>query len=161
MLLIAQFLLLILCANGAPILARKLLKQTYFARAIDAGNLFVDNRPLLGPSKTWRGLLASLLLTTLLAPAVGLNMIDGIICASLAMLGDIFSSFVKRRLKIACSDMAIGLDQIPESLLPLTYAHFQYQLPMSHVLAGIIIFLLLELLLSRILYRAGIRKKPY
>jgi CDP-2,3-bis-(O-geranylgeranyl)-sn-glycerol synthase len=161
MLLFVQFLLLILCANGIPILARKVFNQTFLARPIDAGKLFVDNRPVLGPSKTWRGLLTSLLLTPLCATAFGLNMMDGIFVAALAMFGDLFSSFVKRRLQIACSERAIGLDQIPESLLPLTYAHFLYQLPVTHVFAGLIIFILLELLLSRILYRAGIRKRPY
>ena len=161
MLLLAQFLLLILCANGTPILARQFFKQTFIAKPIDAGKLFVDNRPVLGPSKTWRGLLASLLLTPLCAIALGLNMMDGIYIASLAMFGDIFSSFVKRRLQIACSDRAIGLDQIPESLLPMTYAYVQYQLPVTYLIAGLLIFFVLELLLSRILYRAGIRKRPY
>ena len=33
--------------------------------------------------------------------------------------GDLFSSFVKRRLDLASSSMAIGLDHIPESFFPL------------------------------------------
>ena len=34
------------------------------------------------------------------------------------MAGDLFSSFVKRRLRLASSSMAIGLDHIPESSFP-------------------------------------------
>jgi hypothetical protein len=39
--------------------------------------------------------------------------------AFMAMLGDLFSGFVKRRLGMGPSDKALGLDYVPESLLPL------------------------------------------
>jgi len=38
----------------------------------------------------------------------------GTLVATFAMAGDLFSSFVKRRLHLASSRMAIGLDHIPE-----------------------------------------------
>jgi hypothetical protein len=55
-------LLLIIIANGAPILIRWLLNDS-FNLAIDFGQKLPDNNQLFGPSKTWRGLLAALLTT--------------------------------------------------------------------------------------------------
>ena len=40
------------------------------------------------------------------------------------MTGDLFSSFIKRRFGSAPSSQALGLDQIPESLLPLVACSF-------------------------------------
>ncbi len=161
MLLLAKFVFLIFCANGAPVIARSCCRNTMLARPIDAHKLFIDGKPLLGPSKTWRGLLASLLITAPCAVLVGFDLLDGLIIASLAMLGDLTSSFIKRRLNISASDMALGIDQVPESLLPLLYAHFQYQLPVAYIFLGLLIFFALELLLSKLLFKAGIRKRPY
>lgn len=49
MLLIAQLLLLLLVANGAPILAHKLLGETGSC-PLDGGVKAWDGRPLLGPT---------------------------------------------------------------------------------------------------------------
>jgi hypothetical protein len=43
----------------------------------------------------------------------------GLLVAATAMIGDLFSSFAKRRMKLAPGSTALGLDQIPESLLPV------------------------------------------
>jgi CDP-diglyceride synthetase len=77
-----------------------------------------DGRPLLGPSKTWSGLAASLVLTPLVALALGLHWQLGLIVALGAMAGDLLASFAKRRLGIGSSVSAPVLDQVPESLIP-------------------------------------------
>jgi len=61
-------------------------------------------------------------------------------------------SFVKRRLGLAPSSQAVGLDQIPESLLPLTALD---------VAVATTLFFAGELLLSRLLYRWHVRDRPY
>jgi CDP-diglyceride synthetase len=48
----------------------------------------------------------------------------GWIVGGLAMLGDSLSSFIKRRLAMPPSAMAIGIDQAPDSVLPLIYLHY-------------------------------------
>ena len=49
-----HLLLLIIIANGAPIILRALMgKRLDFA--IDCGRRLPDNNPILGSSKTWRG----------------------------------------------------------------------------------------------------------
>jgi CDP-diglyceride synthetase len=115
---ILQSLALLAFANGTPLFARKLFGDR-FAQPLDAGVTFTDGRPLFGRSKTLRGILASLLVTTGGAWLVGVSPEIGATVALTAMAGDLFSSFVKRRLGLAPSSQALGLDQLPESLLPL------------------------------------------
>ena len=56
-------LFLIVLANGAPVLSQKFFGDR-FNQAIDLGFVFLDNKRLLGDSKTWRGLFSSLVVTT-------------------------------------------------------------------------------------------------
>jgi hypothetical protein len=58
---ILQSLILLCAANGAPVLFARLLGAR-FAHPIDGGIVWRDSHPLLGRSKTWRGLAAAVLL---------------------------------------------------------------------------------------------------
>jgi len=60
-----------------------------------------------------------MLATSICAALMGLGWEVGTLIATFAMAGDLFSSFVKRRLHLASSSMTIGLDHIPKSLFPL------------------------------------------
>src|SRR5262245_29891428 len=115
---ILQSLVLLTFANGTPVIAKKIFGSR-LAFPLDAGVHFVDGRPLLGQSKTIRGVVLSVAVTAAAAPVLGVSAATGALVACFAMLGDIFSSFIKRRRKLPSSAQAIGLDQIPESLLPL------------------------------------------
>lgn len=153
-------LTLILAANGAPILAQLLLGERW-RQPLDAGWRLADGRPLFGPSKTLPGLLAALLASTLLAALFGLGWRLGLIVGCLAMLGDLFSSFLKRRMGLASSAMALGLDQVPESLFPLLACMPLLDLSWTQVAALTLAFVVLELSISRLAYRLGIRRRPY
>ncbi len=141
-------LLLIVIANAAPVLAAKLFRQR-FTRALDLGCRLVDGQPILGPSKTWRGLLSSILLTSLAAWLLGYPALSGCWIALLSMLGDSCSSFIKRRLHRPSSSQFIGLDQIPESLLPAVVMAGQFGLDFGDVFWLVLIFSLVELSLAR------------
>lgn len=158
--ILLKLLLLIVIANGAPILAKKIFNKR-FAHPIDFGIEFLDHRPFLGPTKTYRGLLAAILATSIGALALGLPIYVGGLIALFAMLGDLISSFTKRRLGIASSDMALGIDQVPESLLPLIVVHSKYQLDGTDIILAVVAFFAIELLLSRVLYTLKIRDRPY
>jgi CDP-diglyceride synthetase len=159
-LLIAQLLALLMVANGTPIVAAKIFGQA-LATPFDGGSVFVDGRPLFGSSKTLRGIALSLLATTAVAPLIGLNWRIGAVVALMAMIGDLVSSFLKRRMGLAPSDRAIGLDQIPESLLPLLACTFFLPLTLLNVVVTTLIFFVGELVLSRLLYKLHIRDRPY
>ena len=85
----------------------------------------------------------------------------GIIIGIAAMLGDLLSSFVKRRLGVPTSGMALGLDQIPEALLPLLAVADRFALSWPAIAATVAGFIVLELGLSPIFYWLGVRNRPY
>lgn len=155
-----QLLLLIIVANGAPILAKDVLGN-HGAWPLDGGLRLPGGGRLLGRSKTYRGVLLALMTTTLVTWVIGLPPLIGLIIGACAMLGDLLSSFVKRRLGLAPSSMALGLDQIPECLLPLLAVKTYFGLGWSSLLIILIAFIVLELVLSQILYRFNLRNRPY
>jgi len=155
-----QMLTLLVVANGAPILARLTLRQ-HLARPIDGGRLWGDQRPIFGPSKTFRGVAAALGATSCAAYVLGLPISVGALVAALSMVGDLLSSFIKRRLGLPSSSMALGLDQIPESLFPTLAAAQNLTLSGKEIAATVLLFAIIELLLSRVLFRIGVRERPY
>ena len=85
----------------------------------------------------------------------------GALVGSAAMAGDIFSSFVKRRLRLPPSSRATGLDQIPESLFPLLACRSVLALTVADIAIGVVLFFVGEIVLSRLLYRLRVRAHPY
>lgn len=159
--LLLKCLILLVIANGAPVLAWR-LSGDRFNSALDFGHVLPqDNRPVFGPSKTIRGVIVALILTPAFAYPLGLSPIMGLYIALFAMLGDLLSSFIKRRLGLASSSMALGLDQIPESLLPMMFVADRLNLNWTEIGLIVALFALTELGLSRVLYKLSIRKKPY
>ena len=160
LLLILQVLVLLTLANGTPVIAKDILGDR-FAIPVDGGVKFVDGRPMFGSSKTVRGIFLSILVTSLFAPVAGLDWKTGALVASVAMAGDLFSSFLKRRMNLPAGGKATGLDQVPESLFPLLACRRALPLTSLDVVAVLAIFFVGELLLSRLLYRFHLRDHPY
>lgn len=155
-----KILVLSALANSAPLAAKNFFGPR-FSFPIDGGRKFVDGRPLFGPSKTVRGVLASIVVTTACAPLIGLDISIGAIAAVAAMAGDLFSSFLKRRLNFPPSSQAIGLDQVPESLFPMLACQQALSLTSTDIVLGVAVFFAGELILSRLLYRLHLRDTPY
>jgi hypothetical protein len=152
--------LLLLVANGAPVLANDILERRW-ACAVDGGRCFFDGRPWLGPSKTWRGIVTAVVATALAAWIVGLGWAVGAALGGLAMVGDLAASFVKRRLAIAVSGRAWLLDQLPEAAVPLFLLRPSLGLSLTEVVVAVGVFTLLDILLSPLLYRLRLRQRPY
>lgn len=159
-LLVARLLFLLAVANGAPILAKKVFGDR-FARPLDGGTLFFDGRAIFGPSKTVRGLASSVLATTISAPLVGFSWQIGALVAVAAMLGDLFSSFLKRRMARPPSSRALCLDYIPESLFPLLACRPALALNALEIVVGVVAFFAFGLLFSRILFELKVRDQPF
>ena len=157
---ILQLMALLTVANGTPLIAKKMFGR-HFARLVDASITFFDQRPLFGSSKTLRGILLSIPITTVSAPLVAVDPGVGTLAATAALAGDSFSSFMKRRLNLPPSSQALGLDQVPESLFPLLACRFSPSLTAADIALGIGIFFVGELVLSRVLYKAHLRDEPY
>lgn len=157
---LVAILVLLGVANGAPIIARKIFGNRFNA-PLDGGARFFDGRPLLGPAKTVRGLVVSVAATVIAAELLGLEWVLGAGVASAALTGDALSSFLKRRLGLKPHSQALALDQIPESLLPLWLLRAPLNLSATDIGILVLVFVVLELLLSRLLYKLHIRDRPY
>ena len=157
---ILKLLSLLTVANGTPVMAKKLVGDL-FSSPIDRGFRCADGQPLLGSSKTVRGLLLAIFATAVCSPLLGLEWRTGALVGSTAMAGDMLSSFVKRRMKLPASSRASGLDQIPESLLPLLVSRQLLSLTFLDIAAIVEGFVIGEVLLSHVLYAWRIRDRPY
>jgi hypothetical protein len=146
--LIGKVLFLLTMANAAPVLGEWLFGDKW-AAPIDRGLILKDGQPLFGKSKTFRGIVLAIIVTTMSSPLIGLELLDGAMISVGAMIGDLFSSFLKRRLRMPPGSVAIGLDQIPEALLPALVAKCALPLTLFDVFAIVFGFFL-----GHSLYRA-------
>ncbi len=102
-------------ANATPVIIGKLIRRRH---PIDFNKNFVDGRPILGPGKTWEGLLGGLLAGSLVGALISSSLsYPTLVTASLfvplgALLGDIAGSFLKRRLGIKRGDPLPIADQL-------------------------------------------------
>ncbi|WAK00233.1 CDP-archaeol synthase [Methylobacter sp. YRD-M1] len=157
---INKTVLLLLVANGAPVLARHWLKDR-FRLPVDMGLKLSDGRALFGYSKTWRGIIASAIVTSLVAAVLGMPALDGAVFGLAAMSGDLLASFIKRRQGYAESSRVRSIDTIPESIMPALALHEQLGLNVTDILAVAFTFFLLDVFLSPVLYRLHIKNRPY
>jgi CDP-diglyceride synthetase len=161
-LIVSKILLLVAVANSAPVAAKKLLGNK-LACPVDGALVLPDGQRLFGRSKTIRGIVASIVATALCSSLIGLSFFVGACLGIMAMAGDLLSSFMKRRMKIAPSGMALGLDQLPEALLPAYASRWLLWPPVTFteiVIIGILFFVC-ELIASRIFFALKLRDQPY
>lgn len=151
---------MLVLANGSPVIVTRLLHHRG-NWPVDAGRLWRDGRRLFGPSKTWRGLASGTLSCLLFAAWLGLGWVFGAVFGLLALLGDLLSSFLKRRMGLGASARALWLDQLPEALLPMLMAWLWLPLLLWQAVAVAVLFALSNMLISPLLYRLGIRKQPH
>jgi CDP-2,3-bis-(O-geranylgeranyl)-sn-glycerol synthase len=147
--IVIELVLLLVLTNGAPVLASLLLGRR-LNQPLDGNLRFIDGRPLLGATKTIRGIISALLLTALMAPLFGLSAEQGALFALLAMCGDLVSSFIKRRLGIASSHSAPLLDQLPETLLPLGVMYPVLGETVLEACIVLLVFVAIDWLISRL-----------
>jgi CDP-archaeol synthase len=157
---IAIVLVLLAVANSAPVVAKNFLGRAA-DWPVDFGWRFVDGQPLFGRSKTFRGLLVAVALAAGAAPMMGLSWRIGAATAAASMAGDLLSSFVKRRLRLAPSSMAPVLDQLPESLFGAVAAGCDLPLGPRDIAICVGVFTLGQMIVSRGAYALGLRNEPY
>ena len=148
--MIYQLILWLIIANATPLLIARIL-GSYLARPLDAGRLLADNRPLFGSHKTWRGIIVALSASMLVAPVFGHSLVTGALFGSLSMLGDLLSSFIKRRLACRPGRNCPLLDQLPESVLPLVLLQPVLGSNALETASAVVAFILIDLLGSRLL----------
>jgi len=154
------FILPAFIANAAPIIGYKIFGK--FNAPMDFGKK-LGGKPILGPGKTWGGLLFGLFAGTLAGLVQTFFQPQGfpLMNAHLALLlsvgaltGDAFGSFIKRRLDFARGKSLPGLDQLGFLIFALVFAYPLAKLsllqiafllmvtPVLHVGTNLIAFLL-------------------
>ena len=158
--LFIDMLLLLLAANGAPVLG-----HFFFGRRgdlpLDGGRMLRDGHPLFGTSKTWRGLLLGIVTCGAAAMALGYGLRFGLVFGALSMAGDLLSSFTKRRLGLESGARSTALDQLPEALLPAVFAALALPLHWWWPPLLAFAFMLADMVISLPLYWLRIRRNPY
>ena len=122
---------------------------------------FIDGRPIFGSSKTIRGIIVAVMATSACAPVFGVAWTTGLVIGLAAMVGDLISSFIKRRMGRPPSSRALGLDQIPESLLPALACKSLLALTVADVILVVALFSVGGFILSGLLFKLHIRDRPY
>jgi CDP-archaeol synthase len=157
---IFSVLFLLTLANGGPVIAKRLLGER-FAWPIDGDLRFFDGRPVFGRSKTIRGLIVGVALPAIAAPLIGRHWSEGALIGLASLCGDLLSSFVKRRMGMAPSSQALGLDQIPESFIPALISINLLGATLADVLAITMLFFVGALITSKVFYALKVRDRPY
>ena len=155
-----RLLLVLAAANTSPIIIKRWIGDRWNA-PLDHGLLFFDGRPVLGPKKTIRGLIVAIAAAAVVASILQVPLLIGAAIGGWAMIGDALSSFIKRRLNIAPSARASGLDQIPEALLPLVAVRTELLLSPQMIAGLTLVFFLLQIPLARWTHRLGLREQDH
>ncbi|MCE0760864.1 CDP-archaeol synthase [Marinobacter sp. G11] len=160
MLLSLELFVMLVLANGSPVVVARLLHHRW-DWPVDGDRLWHDGRPVFGHSKTWRGLASGVLSCLVFAAWLGLGWIFGALFGFLALLGDLLSSFLKRRVGLDSSARALWLDQLPEALLPMLMAWYWLPLALWQAVVVAVLFAIANVVVSPLLFRLGIRKQPH
>jgi CDP-2,3-bis-(O-geranylgeranyl)-sn-glycerol synthase len=132
------------------------------------GKKFSDGRRIFGDGKTTRGFVGGLIVGTIVGLLQGIaeaplgeHLLLGFLLALGALLGDLASSFIKRRLDIERGGAAPGLDQLGFVVVALMLAS-PVRLPTWQEIAAILIITPpIHLVTNFIGYKLGLKSRPY
>jgi len=123
--------------NLLPPLASLALSDRW-RHPLDFGLHLPDGQLLFGPHKTIRGVVAALAGGTLAFPLLGISWRIAAMASLLAIIGDLISSCIKRRLRQPSGTALFGLDQCFEAILPALYLGSHLGLPLwARFLTGV------------------------
>lgn len=146
---VARALLLCVAANATPVALARVLGERGNA-PLDLGLVLRDGRRLFGDHKTWRGLAGGTAAAAAVGRLLGLSWADAASFGALALLGDAASSALKRRLNLPSGTEVPGIDQLPETLIPLTVFARRLGLDVGSIVLITSAFAVLDILTARI-----------
>ncbi len=161
-------------ANSAPIFANKIPLLNRWDTPMDFGKFFRGRR-IFGPNKTWRGLLAGVLVGGLVAyleaitvykidPAstrlVATSVAGGMLLGLGALLGDAVESFFKRQFGVASGKSWFPFDQSDYILGGLLVSFPFFEVAAETYLWVFVVWFCLHLLMSYIGFLLHLKDQP-
>lgn len=166
-------------ANMGPVFANRIPKLKKWDTPLDLGHKYHGKR-IFGPHKTWRGLLAGIVLATSVVIlqkylytnhtwAVDISWVDytptniwllGALFGAGALIGDAIESFFKRQRGIASGHVWFPFDQTDYIMGGLLLTAPLATPSLSLVLSVFVIYFGLHLLVAYVGYRIGFRDNP-
>jgi hypothetical protein len=140
----------LITANSAPLVLRWIFGKR-LAWPLDFGLILKDRQRLLGPHKTWRGMLGAVVSTAVLTHLWGFTYLAGAGFGALAMCGDALSSYIKRRLRTGAGHWLPGIDQAFEAVLPLLAFGAALGVSVTAAFAALLAFTIIDLVGSRLI----------
>jgi len=135
---------------------------------IDGGKKFSDGRPILGKGKTWRGLFAGTSVGTTAGiilfsffPITDSVYLISFLLAFGALVGDLFFSFVKRRIGLERGQSFIPIDQIDFLIGAIALSAFIYLPTIETIIFLFVVTPIIHLITNYIGYLLGFKKQPY
>lgn len=160
-------------ANAAPILFGG-------GPPIDCGRSFIDGRPILGPNKTFRGLISGLILGSCVGlaeygffdgllleygffsePLLRHHSSSGLLLSAGALVGDMAGSFLKRRLGMEPGRALPIVDQISFAVFAMVFAGISYPVSLELFIYVLILTIPIHLATNMIAFLAGLKKRPW
>lgn len=153
-------------ANMAPILFQWI---PWLNTPIDSGKRF-RSRMLFGDHKTWRGIVAGLLLGTAIAYVQSFYPFGilpsgwiflGLVQSIGALLGDLIKSFFKRQRGISPGKPWMPFDQLDFIVGAIIMTSLFFSIPLKFVISALILAPLFHIAANRIGYYLQIRQTPW
>ncbi len=151
-------------ANASPLLVKG-------SSMIDFGRKFVDGKPLFGRNKTWEGFLIGVYMgfSTALALSIVVDepslLFIGLGAVFSALIGDLFGSFIKRRLDIKSGDPFPVLDQLDFIFFTIIFYALldvkEFLLHPDYIFYACILVLTLHIVTNNIAYYLGVKDKRW
>lgn len=127
--------------NCLPVLAGVVLGEK-FRYPVDRGVLWLDNKPFFGRNKTVRGVAVIIVGGMVACSLLGEPWWRGGVVAALVMIGDLTSSFIKRRLNVPIGGDLFPLDHLFESLFPSLFLLSIQSLTWAQLIIVVVSFIL-------------------
>jgi len=169
-------------ANAAPPLVAKFNILNFLAKPID-NNKTLNNKPILGDHKTWRGVVSELIICTFLMPVlvwlhdflgldhystIGLGPISqqkaifiGFLLAIGIIFGDLFFAFIKRRLDLKPGAKFAPFDQINYVIGAFIFVQPFLRLELKFWFWLIILTFFIHVLFNRVGYNMGLHNAKW
>lgn len=161
-------------ANMAPVIVKKI---NFLKVPIDLGKE-MDNKPIFGKNKTFRGLFFGVLFAIIIAYTQsifydnhifsGLALADysnwlllGFLMGFGAIFGDLVKSFVKRRLNYRPGKPFVPLDQTDFVIGALIFVLPLVNLPIDKIIIIIILSFILHIIVNHLAFYTKIRKEKW